>query len=206
MIVRSSQHRLKFANRGKQDEVFGLLCEWRRVMQSICDDIWENGYRWREADGWHEFNVSNYKIDLPKYLDYNRFTVDTWLSGRMLSSLVTQLSGKLRAILSKQAARIYVFDRQCGEGEYNDRLWEKIEGGTPKKPDLSDAGIEISSKCADFNETPDGKFYGYLRVKSTGRQHVRIPVCRHSRLSKYRDGTWERCGGYLIDEHGVDCC
>ena len=203
MIVRSTQHTLKFANARKQDETLILLSEWRRVMQLICDDLWINGYRWMENGSTHEFNVSKFKLSLPKYLDYNRFNVDTWLSGRMLSSLVTQLSGKLRSMLGKQSARIYVFDRLCGQGEYSERLWAKIEESMPKKPDLSDAGIEISSKYADFMETPGGKFYGYVRIKSTGREHVRIPVCRHSMLKKYTDGSWERCSGYLIDEHGV---
>ena len=85
MIVRSTQHTLKFANARKQDETLILLSEWRRVMQLICDDLWINGYRWMENGSTHEFNVSKFKLSLPKYLDYNRFNVDTWLSGRMLS-------------------------------------------------------------------------------------------------------------------------
>ena len=70
-------------------------------MQLICDDMWLNGYTWMEDDVFHEFNPAKFKYTLPKYLDYNRFEIDTWLSARMMSSLVTQLSGKLRAICTR---------------------------------------------------------------------------------------------------------
>jgi predicted RNA-binding Zn-ribbon protein involved in translation (DUF1610 family) len=203
MIVRSTRHTLKFANTGKKDAISTLLAEWRRVMQLFCDDIWSNGYTWLEDGVIHEFNPDKYKYELPKYLDYNRFKVDTWLSARMLSSLVTQLSGKLRAICSKNAARLYVFDKEAGQGHYLEHLWETIESKKPSRPDLSDAGIEISSKCAEFIPTPNGEFYGFLRIKSTGLPIFNVPVCHQKHLSKYADGTWTRCNGYLIDEYGV---
>ena len=180
-----------------------LLAEWRRVMQLFCDDIWSNGYTWLEDGVIHEFNPDKYKYELPKYLDYNRFNVDTWLSARMLSSLVTELSGKLRAICSKNAARLYVFDKEAGKGRYLEHLWETIAARKPSRPDCSDAGIEISSKCSEFIPTPNGEFYGFLRIKSTGLPIFSVPVCHQKHLFKYTDGTWTRCNGYLIDEYGV---
>lgn len=202
-MIRATKHTLKFANTGKRSSIDELLAEWRRVMQLICDDMWLNGYRWQEEDDRHEFNPTQFKYELPKYLDYNRFDIDTWLSARMLSSLVTQLSGKLRAICSKNAARLYVFDKEAGKGNYLERLWETIETRNPSKPDLSDAGIEISSKCAEFIPTPDGEFYGFLKIKSTGLPIFNVPICRQKHLAKYTDGTWKRCNGYLIDEYGI---
>ena len=202
-MIRATKHTLKFANTGKRSSIDTLLAEWRHVMQLICDDVWLNGYRWQEDDGWHEFNPAQFKYELPKYLDYNRFNVDTWLSARMLSSLVTQLSGKLRAICAKNAARLYVFDKEASQGRYLERLWNTIETRNPSKPDLSDAGIEISSKCAEFIPTPNGEFYGFLKIKSTGMPIFSVPVCHQKHLGKYTDGTWTRCNGYLIDEYGV---
>ena len=203
MIVRSSSHTLRFANTGKREEIFKLLAEWRRVMQLICDDVWLNGYTWMEDDVFHEFNPGKFKYTLPKYLDYNRFNIDTWLSARMMSSLVTQLSGKLRAICTKNAKRIEVFDKEASKGKYLERLWEVIEQRRPSKPDLSDAGIEISSKCAELNLTPDGEFYGFLKIKSTGLPIFSIPICRHKHMNRFLDGTRTACNGYLIDEYGV---
>ena len=202
-MIRATKHTLKFANTGKRSSIDTLLAEWRRVVQLICDDMWLNGYRWQENDQWHEFNPSRFKYELPKYLDYNRFDIETWLSARMLSSLVTQLSGKLRAVCAKNAARLYVFDKEASQGRYLEHLWNIIESRNPSKPDLSDAGIEISSKCAEFIPTPNGEFYGFLRIKSTGLPIFSIPVCHQKHLVKYTDGTWTRCNGYLIDEYGV---
>jgi hypothetical protein len=202
-MIRATKHTLKFANTGKRSSIDELLAEWRRVMQLICDDMWLNGYHWEDENGWHEFNPAQFKYELPKYLDYNRFNITTWLSARMLSSLVTQLSGKLRAICSKNVARLYVFDKEAGKGNYLERLWETIETRNPSKPDLSDAGIEISSKCAEFIPTPNGEFYGFLKIKSTGLPIFNVPICRQKHLAKYIDGTWTRCNGYLIDEYGI---
>lgn len=202
-MIRSTQHTMKYANMGKRSSIDELLAEWRRVMQLICDEMWNNGYRWLVGDEWHEFKPDEFKYELPQYLDYNRFNLETWLSARMLSSLTNQLSGKLRAICSKNATRIYVFDKEASQGHYLERLWEVIETRRPSKPDLSDAGIEISSKCAEFNLTPDGEFYGFLKIKSTGMPIFNVPVCRHSHLSKYTAGNWQMCNGYLIDEYGV---
>ena len=202
-MIRATKHTLKFANTGKRSSIGKLLAEWRRVMQLLCNDMWLNGYRWQEIDGWHEFDPTQFKYELPKYLDYSRFKIDTWLSARMLSSLVTQLSGKLRSICSKNAARLYVFDKEAGKGNYLERLWETIETRNPSKPDLSDAGIEISSKCAEVIPTPSGEFYGFLRIRSTGLPIFNVPICRQKHLAKYTDGTWTRCNGYLIDEYGI---
>lgn len=203
MIVRATKHTLKYTNTGKKENLFRLLAEWRRVMQIFCNDIWLNGYTWIEDGVLHEFNPMQYKYDLPKYLDYTRFHVDTWLSARMLSSLVTQLSGKLRAICTKNAARLYIFDKEASQGHYLDHLWETIQSKAPSKPDISDAGIEISSKCAEFILTPNGKFYGFIKIRATGLPIFYIPVCNQKHLNKYTDGSWVRCNGYLIDEYGI---
>lgn len=203
MITRTTHHTLRYANTGKNESLMSLLAEWRRVMQLIADELWDNGYKWVEDGITHEFDVHSYKFELPKYLDYNRFNIDTWLSARMMSSLVTQLSGKLRGLLSKQSARVHVFDKNAGKGIFNEKLWERIENAMPGRPDYSDAGLEISSKCADFIETPGGKFYGYLRIKSSGTRIFKLPVCRQSRMHKFIGEHWNRCNGYLIDEYGI---
>ena len=93
MFTRSTKHIIsKYANRRKQDDLSVLLSEWRRVMQLLCDDMWLNGYRWHEDGVEHEFNISKFKFDLPKYLDYNHFEINTWLSARMLNSLTNRRS------------------------------------------------------------------------------------------------------------------
>ena len=60
-MIRVTKHTLKFANTGKRSSIDELLSEWRRVMQLMCDDMWLNGYRWKDDDGWHEFNPMNYR-------------------------------------------------------------------------------------------------------------------------------------------------
>lgn len=184
-MIRSSSHTLRFCNTGKRKQLDAFVDEYRRVMSVIIDDIWENGYILHEDGVTHEFNISKYKFDIPKYIDYNRYNIETTLSGRALSSLVTQLVGVIKAVTEKQRRRIYVFDKLCGEGVYNYRLWELIESQVITKPNVNKINPELSSKCADIEAAP-GRFGYFLRIKSIGTSfgHIKIPIqlTKHSKM------------------------
>ena len=55
-----------------------FLDEYHRVGQLIINFIWENGYK--------DFNPKKDQLNLPKYLDYSKFLIETNLSARALSS------------------------------------------------------------------------------------------------------------------------
>jgi predicted RNA-binding Zn-ribbon protein involved in translation (DUF1610 family) len=163
-----------------------LLAEYRRVADIIVSDIWKNGY----CDEEKTFNVKKYQFDVPKYLDYNRFNIDTKLSGRMLSTLVTQLSGVIRAVTEKPRRLKFIYNKLISEGNLEEasRVWEKLTYSKITKPDTSKLNIEVSSKCADI-QTSDNEFGYFLRIRSyhKGGHIIYIPIKMHKHSYRYSD-------------------
>ena len=105
----------------------------------------DNGYSWTTPEGELTFNVSQNKLDHPRYIDYSGFDIETTLSARALSSLVTQLCGVIGASVEKQRKRLYQYETTPSEA-----LAEAIAENGPVKPDISRLNPELSSKCADI--------------------------------------------------------
>ena len=202
-LVRSTCHPVKYANQGKLDRLSAFIAEYRRVAGVIMDDIWNNGYFYTRDDVICEFNIHKWKYDVPEYLDYNAFEIETTLSGRAMSSLVTQLVGLLRSQTEKPRKRIYMFDKLAGEGTFVDSLWNTIESTKLTKPRTNNLNPELSSKCIDW-ELDDGEYDGFIRLSSIGDAfgHIKIPVKYHKHKKKYDD--WEMMGSFLITDTDIN--
>lgn len=205
-MIRATKHFLKGTNSIKLTNLSLLLKEYRRVMKLILEDIWENGYVWYTefCNGLqkHEFNLKKNKLDYPKFIDYNRFKLETPLSGRMLSSLVTQLSGIIGASVEKQRKRLYIRDQIIKEGGKTFLLDRKIAQNKPTFPNLENVNMELSSKCAEFKMT-EGFFGGFLKLKSLGIcESILLPIKFHKMNEKYEH--WEMKGSFLISDKVVN--
>lgn len=205
-MLRSTKHFLKDANTNKVTNLSLLIKEYRRVMKIILENIWENGYVWYTefCNGLqkHEFNLKKNKLEHPKFIDYNRFQLETPLSGRMLSSLVTQLSGIIGASVEKQRKRLYMREQIVNEGGKPFLLDRKIAQNQPTFPNLENVNMELSSKCAEF-QTTDGFFGGFLKLKSLGMcESILLPIKFHKMNEKYSN--WELKGSFLISSHYVN--
>lgn len=198
-MIRSSSHTLKFSNTIKLENLSAFIDEYRRVSKLILDDVWDNGY----IDNNIEFNVSKFKYKLPKYLDYNKFKFDTFLSARALSSLVTQLRGNIDAVCKKQSKRIFIFDKKSSEGIFDQKLWTIIESNQPTKPDVSRINPELSSKCSEFIETGN-HFNGFLKLKSLGKSFgtIILPIKYHKHSNKFK--SWKRLSSFRISKNTID--
>lgn len=205
-MLRSTKHFLKDTNTNKVSNLTLLLKEYRRVSKIILEDIWENGYVWYTEFcvglQRHEFNIKKNKLEHPKFIDYNRFKIDTKLSGRMLSSLVTQLSGILGASVEKQRKRLYMRGEILKEGGNVTLLDRKIKQNIPVFPNLENINMELSSKCAEFKIT-EGFFGGFLKLKSLGMcGPILLPIKYHKMNEKYAD--WEMKGSFLVSDKVVN--
>ena len=206
--VKTSKHTTKFANKTKLDNLSTFITEYRRVGQLIIDHIWNNGYKWEDKTGKHyEFSIQKNLLKFPSFVDYNQFDIDTFLTGRALSSLVTQLAGMINAECEKQRKRIYMLQVQKEEGKSKKQrklLANRIKQNIPQKPNCSNINAELSSKCCDFQEI-NGEFDGFIKLKSITKQkmEIKIPIKyhKHSRkLSKDRD----KLNSYLINESFIN--
>lgn len=197
-MIRSTRHNLTYANAGKRSLVREFISEYRRVAGIILDDMWNNGYSWNTPEGELTFNVSQNKLDHPRYIDYSGFDIETTLSARALSSLVTQLCGVIGASVEKQRKRLYQYETTPSEA-----LAEAIAENAPVKPDISRLNPELSSKCADIQKA-DGEFEYFLRLKSIGScfGHINLPLKAHLHSRKFK--VWTLKNSFLITENYVN--
>lgn len=171
-------------------------------MNLILDDIWTNGYTWSATTSAgvknYEFNVDKNMLSHPAFIDYNRFNIDTKLSGRALSSLVTQLAGIIGSSVEKQRKRLFMLDKLKAQGkEPSFSFLRKIKQNIPVKPNVNNVNMELSSNCCDWKNS-DGFFNGYLRLKSIGSEYgkIKLPIQFHKLNEKYQ--TWNIKTSFLI--------
>lgn len=203
-MIRSTNHLIiKDINKNKLEKLSNFIDEYRRVAKLIIDDIWSNGYKWSVEDKNFEFNINNDLLDSPSFIDYNRFNITTSLSGRSLSSLVTQLVGIIRATTEKRRKRLYVFNKLCDEGFYNERLQQNIEKFQVLNPNVYNLNPELSSKCVDWVAS-DKHFNGFIRLKSIGNEFgkIKIPIKFHRNNKKYKD--WTMMNSFLIGKDFIN--
>lgn len=179
-MVRSSAHSVKFCNKDKLVVLDNFLDEYRRVLGIYRDHIWENGYSWTTKDGVeHIFFVPDQRYEHPKFIDYNFIKVETSLSARALSSMVTQLCGILGGAVEKQKKNQYKLAKMIEEGKKpTAKFLKKMKNDIPRKPRVSNVQPELSSKCADIVMKKDGEFNAFLQLKSIGDVYskIRIPI------------------------------
>jgi hypothetical protein len=207
--ILSSKHSLAFSNTGKSGILDAAVSEWNRVGQMIIDQIWSDGYLWIDKEGKiQEFNVAKNLLQAPMFIDYNRFEIETTLTGRAMSSLVTQICGCLGAACEKQRKRLYILEKGKGTTLRKQRktLVSKIKTNIPQKPTFSKAKMEISSKCAEWLDDENGKFDGWIKVKSLIKDQspIKVPIkfTKHSKKLQSRGG--KMLASFLVSKDFAD--
>lgn len=196
-IVRSTQHTTTFTNVGKRGRMSKFLDEYQRIGQIIIEVIWRDGYR--------EFDVNEDQLELPRYLDYNHFNLQTSLSARALSSLVTQLSGVIRASVEKRKRMLWMRDKINNEGGDSSKIIRllinpKFKCMKPTFPHVA----ELSSKCVIF-EKGKHSFDYILYLRSLGKEfgQIFIPLKKTSRSLKW-ESEGRMLGSFLITMNRIE--
>lgn len=198
-MILSSFHTIDKSNTTKLSTYHIFINEYRRVAHLILNEIWDNGYK--------EFNINDNKLDLEKYIDYKYFNIDTILSARALSSLITQLSGIIKTVTEKQRKRIYILNKKKQEGMSKNKLKGLIinlKNHIPHKPDISNINPELSSKCIEYIES-DTTFNAFIKIKSimSDVKPIYIPIKFHKHSNSLKEiGT--RLNSFLLRNKGID--
>lgn len=216
MIRSSSHHFLNHTNIGKVQNIHALIAEYRRVAKLILDDIWENGYEFEKQKRIKrknkvkyktiakKFSVKNDQLDFPQYLDYNKFKITTTLSARLLSSLVTQLSGIIRSATEKRRRMLYVYNKKISQRRNSRYLNKKLKtkAKTVVKPNLDNMVMEFSSKNADIRRKGNDCF---LKLKCLGMfEAIHIPLHLHSVDHKWLQAGCVMMNSFLINDSVVN--
>lgn len=198
-MILSSFHPIYNSNKSKLATYNIFINEYRRVADLIVSVIWNNGYK--------EFNIKENKLDLPKYIDYKYFKIDTILTARAFSTLTVQITGILMAVTDKQRKRIYILNKKKQEGISKSKLKGLIvnlKKHIPHKPDVSNINPELSSNCITFIES-NNTFDAFIKlqcvIKNTKPIYIPIKFHKHSNSLKER-GT--RLNSFLLRNKCID--
>ena len=160
-MIKSTRHHLKDLNKDKSLSYQRFLSDYSSFAQKVIDHIWSNGY--------DNFSIIQNNLELPKYIDYKLFKrFSKTLSARAMSSAVTQVSQIIRSSVEKQKRVNWV--------KKNKNV--NVKNKAFSKPCLDRVNPILSSKCCDYQEDEDGKFLGFIRLKSIGSTYgeIKIPI------------------------------
>jgi len=182
-MVRSSAHTLKFTNRGKHADVKEFLSEYRRLLQVVIDDIWENGILG------FEFSVSQGELYCPSFLPNNYLkTFESWFTARMKQCVGKQACAMIRAATAKRRKQLYMLRKLQEQGEDCRRLQSKIDRQALRKPNAAKAKAELDPRFIDFQ--PGEEFDLFVRIRTIGNGMIlKIPV-RETKPSR----KWQKQG------------
>ena len=178
-FTRSSSHSLKFSNKGKLEDSQVFLTEYRRILQLIVDDLWENGI----TVGDIVFDISKNKLYCPSVLpnDYTK-KYDSFFTIRMLQCVGKQACGMINAATKKRSKQLYMLKKLQKEGEDTRKLQRKIDTQALVKPDCSNANAELDSRFIDFKEESP-KFDMFVKVRIAPRISFNLPIL-HNKVSR----------------------
>jgi transposase len=202
--IRSSTHKLKYANTEKLLVLEKFVSDCNDFLTKVIDDIWENGY----VDGNYTFNIKNNQYNLPSLLKDQFKYIDSPLTARMRKCILKQTSGIMRAATEKQRKRIYVLHAKKEEGIPKSKLKpliKAIKQNIPQKPNTKNVKIEIDGICNDIVETKNGKFYGFIRLKSIykDKTEIHLPIESHRHLNKMIS-KGKRLNSVLVSKNSID--
>lgn len=152
-MLKSTRHNLKNLNKGKLKVYLKFLAEYKMVCQDMIDFIWSS-------------LPSDFKIK--DYIDYKIFKTKTNLSSRALSSALNQAYSIVKSSIELERRRLWLIKNKN----------VSIKSIKFSKPKIKAIVPELSSKCCDIIQTPNSKFWGFVRIKAIGDEygHIKIPI------------------------------
>jgi len=97
-MIRSSKHTLKFANKGKLEQLSTFVDEYKCALEFYINYLWLN----KIGDGEYVLDVAQGLYVCPKYVDSKVKPNGTKLSARVLKCVATQASAIVRSVLNKR--------------------------------------------------------------------------------------------------------
>ena len=178
IITRSSSHSLKFSNVGKISELSIFLKEYRRVLQLIIDNLWENRITVEDKI----LDISSNFLHCPSVLpsDYlSQFS--SFFTARMTQCVGKQACSMVKAAINKRKKQLYMLKKLQNEGKSTKYLQRKIDIQPLVKPNASNANAELDSRFIDFEDSKHFDFF--CKVITGNRVFFNLPIL-HNRVSR----------------------
>jgi len=169
-MIRSSKHSLSFSNKKKQIDICSLVKEYRLLVQSIIDYIWENGYK--------DFCIQKNKLNLLSFVDSTFLKkFDSIFTERLKQCAAKQALGIISAAIENRRKQLYKL-KQLQKGNLNTKyLQRKISLFQLVKPNTSNINLELDSRFVDFEFENQKEFICFIRLTSFQKgKSIKIPV------------------------------
>lgn len=179
------------------------MSEYRKAVGFYCNYLLSNKVVWGQNA--ETLDVKNKQYNCPSMLSTTEISFETRLSARALKCASTQACGIIKSLVEQQRRRIWVRNELRKEGITNQKLNKKIKKWKLPKLELKNINAELNSICTDFEECKDGKFTGFLQLKSIGKSFgkIRIPI-PHTRPYEKWSKKGEMKNSFLINENQVN--
>lgn len=207
-MIRTSKHLLSYSNTNKLENYKSFVTEMRRIAKIYVDYLWNTHYEYKDNKGNLKIlDIKNNQMDVPPYFDYNLIKVETKLSARALSSLITQCCGIVKACTEKhRRIQFIIKEKQYNNEKISDKLLENLEKTKPSQPETKNINMELSSKCLDYQKINSKSFEGYLRLKCLGKSFgfIKIPIKFHKQSNKWKKLNFEMLNSFLLSENKIE--
>lgn len=196
MSVRSIKHYYSTTNSGKLVILREFIDQYRIGCQFYIDYVFS-----------HSFNNFDINQDIlnnpPKYIDYQVYNNETKLSARALSSAMTQALSIVRGSVAIRRKLLYIIQKRKEDNLSIDYYEKKLLKYPVIKPILKDNfSPEISSKLIDFSYN-SSYFDGFIRIKSTGFQHIKIPFHYSKADKKWLNKNGKQLNSILLNKNFI---
>ena len=206
---RSSKLTLNYANPGKLKELKSFLIDYRIAVQQCIDYIWTTPIKNTKTD-LIVFDVSQDLLELPKFLNYKDVNYSGILSARAVCSALEQAIDIVRSQTEMRRRLLFVAAKLAAEPVKTKNIKKNIIGINKRlktvalvKPTVKNIPAALSSKLIDF-DTTSKHFDMFIRLSSSGRKHLKLPVNYTKQYKKRELNQWKTLKGILLFEDRIE--
>lgn len=166
-MIASTRHSYKFLNFKKKQNLLYFIEEYSRVANIMVKKIWD---------------TLPEDLTLPLFQDYKKFSIETFLSARVLQCAANQATGIIKSCIEKQRRRLWVQKNKNSE-------IKDIKFSAPKEGFIA---AELNSNCVNIKLDNCEFFAGFIKLGSIGINKILLPIDKTSQFLK-----WENLGAKL---------
>jgi transposase len=166
-MIRSSKHTLKYTNKEKLAQLQLFIKDYRSLLGTIIDVVWENGL--------DDFSIQDDNLNCPSFLP-NDFLkqFDSDFTARMKQCVGKQACSMIRSVVAKRKKLLWRISKAKDE-KIKEHLGKKLEKETFSKPEAKYACPEIDARFVDFQEGDHFDYFVRLKTIRKG-EAINIPV------------------------------
>lgn len=168
-MIKSTKSTLLFANKGKLNNLYNFIDEYKSVVSQFVDKLW---------------TMEKIPTLLPKEVTSQ---IQTWLSARAIQCAGKQASGIVRGCQKKQQKRLFMINKfvetkQFKKARKLQRFYDEVN---ISRPNIDNVEPELDSRFVKINLKNDTSFDGWTTLTCLGNKFkVELPFKKHKHFNK----------------------